>query len=84
MVEMKNMKTSKELCSKIVEVNRLENVGDDLYRKTMTSLFTSGMDTLEVIKWKEIYEFLEKLAGRVRGCRQHRRRGRNEACLVLC
>ena len=59
MVEMKNMKTSKELCSKIVEVNRLENVGDDLYRKTMTSLFTSGMDTLEVIKWKEIYEFLE-------------------------
>jgi uncharacterized protein Yka (UPF0111/DUF47 family) len=59
MVEMKNMKTSKELCPKIIEVNRLENVGDVLYRNAMSSLFTSGMDTLEIIKWKEIYEFLE-------------------------
>jgi predicted phosphate transport protein (TIGR00153 family) len=59
MVEMKNMKTSKELCPKIIEVNRIENVGDVLYRNAMSSLFTSGMDTLEIIKWKEIYEFLE-------------------------
>ena len=59
MLEMKSMKTSQELCQKIIEVNRLENVGDVLYRTAMSSLFTSGMDALEIIKWKEIYDFLE-------------------------
>jgi uncharacterized protein Yka (UPF0111/DUF47 family) len=59
MAEMKNMKSSKLLCEKIIEVNRIENEGDLLYRNVMSELFTSGMDTLEIIKWKEIYEFLE-------------------------
>ncbi|SHH84317.1 hypothetical protein SAMN02745823_01147 [Sporobacter termitidis DSM 10068] len=59
MLEMKNMKTSKLLCPKIIEVNRIENDGDVLYRSAMSSLFTSGMDALEILKWKEIYEFLE-------------------------
>lgn len=59
MTELKNMKTSKILCKKIIEVNRIENEGDNIYRNAMASLFTSGMDALEIIKWKEIYEFLE-------------------------
>lgn len=59
MAELKNMKTSKILCKKIIEVNRIENEGDNIYRNAMASLFTSGMDALEIIKWKEIYEFLE-------------------------
>lgn len=59
MLEMKNMRTSKLLCPKIIEVNRIENEGDVLYRSAMSSLFTSGMDGLEILKWKEIYEFLE-------------------------
>lgn len=25
----------------------------------MTALFSNGMDAIDVIKWKEIYEFLE-------------------------
>ena len=53
------MKTSKLLCQHIIEVNRIENEGDILYRTAMSSLFTSGLDPLEIIKWKEIYEFLE-------------------------
>lgn len=59
MAELKNMKSSKSLCQKIIEVNRIENEGDNIYRNAMASLFTSGMDALEIIKWKEIYEFLE-------------------------
>lgn len=59
MVELKNMKTSKLLCAKIIEVNRIENDGDSLYRNVMTTLFTSELDTLEILKWKEIFEFLE-------------------------
>ena len=59
MVELKNMKTSKLLAPKVIEVNRIENEGDDIYRSAMTSLFAGEMDALEVIKWKQIYEFLE-------------------------
>ncbi|MEL4106698.1 DUF47 family protein [Oscillospiraceae bacterium WX1] len=60
MSELKNMKTSKTLCEKIIEVNRIENEGDDIYRRVTADLFTSGLDALEIIKWKEIYEFLER------------------------
>jgi len=59
MIELKNMKTSKLLAPKVIEVNRLENEGDDIYRSAMTALFADGMAALEVIKWKQIYEFLE-------------------------
>lgn len=59
MIELKNMKTSKLLKPKVIEVNRLENEGDDIYRSAMTSLFSGEVDTLEVVKWKQIYEFLE-------------------------
>lgn len=59
MTELKNIKSSKILDKKIIEINRLENEGDDVYRSAMATLFSNGMDTLEVIKWKEIYDFIE-------------------------
>lgn len=59
MVELKKMKKSKTLKDKIIEVNRIENVGDTLFRKAMTNLFKSEKDAIEVIKWKEIYEYME-------------------------
>lgn len=59
MVELKHMKTSQLLTPKVIEVNRLENEGDDIYRSAMTALFADGNDALEVIKWKQIFEFLE-------------------------
>lgn len=59
MEELKNMKTSKHIKNKIIEVNRIENEGDDIFRQAMTSLFSNDLNALEVIKWKEIYELLE-------------------------
>jgi predicted phosphate transport protein (TIGR00153 family) len=59
MAEMKNMKTSTELEKKIIEVNRIENVGDEIYRGGIAQLFVSEKDAIEVVKWKEIYEYLE-------------------------
>ena len=59
MSELKKMKTSKTLKEKIIEINRIENVGDDIFRDAMQRLFVSETDPLEVIKWKEIYEYLE-------------------------
>jgi predicted phosphate transport protein (TIGR00153 family) len=42
-----------------IEVHRLENEGDRVARKAIADLFAKGGDTLEIIKWKEIYALLE-------------------------
>ena len=47
-----------------VEVNRLENVADNLLRDSLVALFDETADPLEVIKWKEIYELLEIVTDR--------------------
>ncbi|MDP4182277.1 MAG: DUF47 family protein [Bacillota bacterium] len=59
MVELKNMKKSKVLTEKIIEINRLENEADDIFRSAITKLFVTEKEPLEVIKWKEIYDYLE-------------------------
>ncbi|MCR4436422.1 MAG: DUF47 family protein [Clostridiales bacterium] len=59
MVELKNMKRSTTLQQKVIEVNRIENEGDDIYRSAITKLFVTEKDAIEIVKWKEIYEFLE-------------------------
>ena len=41
-----------------INVNTLENTGDDLYRTALAKLFDKK-DTIEIIKYKEIYDFLE-------------------------
>lgn len=58
--ELRNMKTSKILHEKIVEVNRIENRGDAIYRDAIHDLFENEKDPFELIKWKEIYEYMEK------------------------
>lgn len=45
-----------------VEINRLENDGDQAYRKTLTSLFDSGIDPALIIKIKDIIQILEHCA----------------------
>jgi predicted phosphate transport protein (TIGR00153 family) len=43
-----------------IEVNRLEQVADDLGREAVTLLFSSEKDCIQLIKLKEIYEVLEE------------------------
>ena len=49
----------KGLDSRWIEVHRLENEGDQLARQAIADLFSKGGDTLEIVKWKEIYGLLE-------------------------
>ena len=55
-----NPKRRKELLDRLIEVNRLENEGDMLLKHAMVKLFENAQSTLEVIKWKEVYETVEK------------------------
>jgi uncharacterized protein len=59
MVELKRMKKSKTLQKIIIEINSIENEGDDIYRNALYSLFMNGAPTTEIIKWKDMFELLE-------------------------
>ena len=43
-----------------IEIHRLENDGDRIYRDAVASLFTGGIDPMVVIRWKDIFGVLEK------------------------
>jgi predicted phosphate transport protein (TIGR00153 family) len=59
MEELKNMKTSKKLSRVIIDVNRIEEQGDVLSRKAIGDIFRSSMKVIDVMKWREIYQYLE-------------------------
>jgi predicted phosphate transport protein (TIGR00153 family) len=59
MEELKNMKTSKKLSNNIIEINRIEEEGDRVSRKAIMDLFRSNTEVIEIIKWREIYQYLE-------------------------
>ena len=42
-----------------MEINRLENDGDGVYRAALAELFSDSTDTASLIKWREIYEHME-------------------------
>ncbi len=47
------------LHARVIEINRLENDGDRTYRDALAALFENEMESLDIIKWKDIYELLE-------------------------
>lgn len=52
------------LLKRCVEINRLENVGDDVYRAAVAELFADSKDTTYLIKWRDIYEHMESAIDR--------------------
>jgi predicted phosphate transport protein (TIGR00153 family) len=48
-----------ELLKRCMEINRLENEGDSVYRAALAELFSDSTDTASLIKWREIYEHME-------------------------
>ena len=47
-----------------VEINRLENKADNVFRTAMAELFAHSTDMADVIKWREIYEHMESATDR--------------------
>ncbi len=48
-----------------IEVNRLENDGDRVYRRAVAGLFNGDHRTLDVLKWKDIIDELEAAIDRL-------------------
>jgi len=56
---LRNMKNPQIILNSCIEVNTIENEGDQVLRNAMTSLFDNVPDPINVIKLKEIYEIIE-------------------------
>lgn len=58
--DLKNQKVIEERC---IEINRLENLGDDLLGEAIQAIFRCP-DAIRLIKYKDIYEKLESATDR--------------------
>ncbi|MCI8630806.1 MAG: DUF47 domain-containing protein [Firmicutes bacterium] len=56
---LSEIKKPAALLEHIIEVNRIENEGDIIYRRALSNLFSNEKDPIEIIKWKHIYEKME-------------------------
>ncbi len=57
---LRDLKRPRRILDYAIEINRLENEADVLLKHSMVELFEKTQSTLEVIKWKEVYESVEK------------------------
>jgi predicted phosphate transport protein (TIGR00153 family) len=56
----RDLKDVKSVKSHLREIGRLENEADTIYRDTDSALFTNPPDMLTLIKWRELYGWLEE------------------------
>src|SRR5262245_39452527 len=55
----RNMKKPEEIQKRIMEIGRLENEADRIYRQADGAIFADPPEILTLIKWRELYEWLE-------------------------
>ena len=59
---MPRLRSMKDLSEFWIELNRLENQGDQVYRRILAKLFSGEYDALTVLKLKEVVDQLEAAA----------------------
>jgi predicted phosphate transport protein (TIGR00153 family) len=53
------MESPDKALHRVIEINRLENESDRICRTLIAQLFEEEKNSVEIIKWKEIYEVIE-------------------------
>lgn len=53
------LRTNQPMLDDCIEINRLENVADELVRRLVAALFNEETNAITLLKYKEIYEVLE-------------------------
>ena len=64
MPKLRRRSELKQILKVCVEINRLENAADTIFRAAMAELFDDSPDFAHVIKWREIYEHMEAATDR--------------------
>ena len=61
---LRNLKKSGEILALCVEVHTQENEADRVHQEALGSLFDGPFDAKDIIKWKDVYQLLEKAVDR--------------------
>ncbi len=56
---LKHMEQRQSVTPTVVEMNRLENEADRVHQDVISALFVEEKDPITLIKWKEIFDYLE-------------------------
>ncbi len=59
MDEFSNFRKSQKIRDSIIEINRLEEDGDQLFTQAMHTLYADSRDPIEIMTWTALYEQLE-------------------------
>jgi uncharacterized protein len=54
------LRKQKGVMEHCIQIKRLENEGDIVYHDAVASLFANGLPAIEVIKWKDVYDNMER------------------------
>jgi len=64
MPQLRHRAELRQILTRCVEINRLENMADRVFRSAMAELFNESTDIAHIIKWREIYEHMESATDR--------------------
>ena len=54
------LRKQKGVMEHCIQLKKLENEGDVIYHDAVASLFADGLPAIEVIKWKDVYDNMER------------------------
>lgn len=57
--KIRDLKDSQKIFDLCIQINTLENEGDRVFERALGKIFQNATNPLDVIKWKEIYDFSE-------------------------
>ncbi len=79
---MPRLRSMKNLNEYWIEINRLENQADQVYRRLLAKLFSGEYDALTVLKMKEVVDSAREGRRRLRAGGQHGRVDRGQGILI--
>jgi len=62
---MRSAKNYEQVMRDCITVHEVENAADDILHTALTELFETEKNAIEVIKWKDIYETMERVTDRL-------------------
>lgn len=60
MEDFHNYKKSKNITDNIININNLEEIGDQIYTRAIRTLHTTSTDAVEIMSWSKTFDYLEK------------------------
>jgi predicted phosphate transport protein (TIGR00153 family) len=57
---LRHLDARKPLAALVIAVHAAEEEGDAIHHRFLAELFECGLDVFQVIKWKELYQFVEQ------------------------